>query len=144
MRWKLLLAVGFTIFCSEPFSRMNVAGADVRAAIVMPCQVVCPSGTIAIAIGAFPDICIEGSDVCLTVAVFPEPPISPDAIDIPPVLVIFIVVAVAAALVSELRSLPRTTAPAIPIAVRATRTKLWNDTRLLIKGLVIVPPVTRC
>jgi hypothetical protein len=43
---------------------MNVAGAEVRAAIVIPSQFVCPSGTIAIATGILPLVCIAGSVAC--------------------------------------------------------------------------------
>jgi hypothetical protein len=101
----------------------------------MPSHSASPSGTIAIGIGIFPDICIDGSDVCLTVGRPPDRAISPDDIDIPVVVVIFIVVVLAAALASERRSLASTTAAAIPIAARATRA-LWSDMRLLIERLL--------
>jgi len=89
---------------------MKVAGAEVRAWIFMPSHLAWPSGTIAIAVGMFPEDCIAGSDVCLTVGIFPDPVISPDDIDMLPVVeVMFIVVVVvAAALVSERRSLAST------------------------------------
>ena len=41
-----------------------MAGAEVRAAIVIPSQFVCPSGTIAIATGILPLVCIAGSVAC--------------------------------------------------------------------------------
>jgi hypothetical protein len=50
-----------------PLKRTNVAGAEVRAWIVIPSQSAWPSGTTAIATGVFPDACIFGNVVCLTV-----------------------------------------------------------------------------
>src|SRR5579862_5774340 len=70
MRWKLVFAVGRTS-CWVPLNSSNVAGAEVRASIFIPSQVDCPSGTIAIATGIAPDVCIAGRAVCLIVIIPP-------------------------------------------------------------------------
>src|SRR3984957_15231304 len=60
MRWKLSFAVGRTICWLVPSKRMNVAGADVRVSMLIPSQSAVPTGTIAIAVGIAPEVCITG------------------------------------------------------------------------------------
>src|SRR5580658_10198723 len=60
MRWKLSFAVGRTICWLVPSNRMNVAGADVRVSMLIPSQTAEPTGTIAIATGIAPEVCITG------------------------------------------------------------------------------------
>jgi hypothetical protein len=53
-----------------------MAGAEVRAAILIPSQVAVPRGTIAIACGIAPDVGMAGSEAPFTVGI--EPLMSPE------------------------------------------------------------------
>src|SRR5580704_488833 len=72
MRWKLSLAVGRTTCWLVPSKRTNVAGAEVRAAMLIPCQSAEPTGTIDIATGIEPEVCIAGNVAPRIVITVPE------------------------------------------------------------------------
>jgi hypothetical protein len=76
----------------------NVAGAEVRASMLIPSQFAEPSGTIAIAVGIAPEVCIIGKAVCLMV-IIPLEPIAeaPDDMPVDAMLLLEVVVIVEAA-----------------------------------------------